>query len=45
MRIVGSDPYVTPQIAMDLGIELRSVDELYAESDYLTIHVSLTPET
>jgi D-3-phosphoglycerate dehydrogenase len=45
MRIIGSDPYVTPQIATDLGIELQSVDEVYAESDYLTIHVSLTPET
>lgn len=45
MRIVGSDPYVTPRIAADLGIELRSLDEVYAESDYLTIHVSLTPET
>ena len=45
MRIVASDPYVTSQLAKDLGIELMSLDEVYAQSDYLTIHVSLTPET
>jgi D-3-phosphoglycerate dehydrogenase len=45
MRIVASDPYVTSQLAKDLGIELMALDDLYAQSDYLTIHVSLTPET
>ncbi len=45
MRIVASDPYVTAQIAKDLGIELISLDELFAQSDYITLHVSLTPET
>ena len=45
MRIIASDPYVTSQIAKDLGIELTSLDELYAQSDYVTLHVSLTPET
>ncbi|HCC55774.1 MAG TPA: phosphoglycerate dehydrogenase, partial [Solibacterales bacterium] len=45
MRIIASDPYVTTQIAKDLGIQLVSLDELYAQSDYITLHVSLTPET
>jgi len=45
MRIVAHDPYVTAQIAQDLGVELVSLDELYAASDYITLHVSLTPET
>jgi len=45
MRIVAHDPYVTSQIAQDLGVELVSLDELYAASDYITLHVSLTPET
>src|SRR5579862_6142628 len=45
MRIVARDPYVTSQIAQDLGVELVPLDELYAESDYITLHVSLTPET
>jgi D-3-phosphoglycerate dehydrogenase len=45
MRIIGSDPYVTFQVAKDLGIELVTLHDLYSQSDYLTLHVSLTPET
>lgn len=45
MRIVGHDPYVSSQTAHDLGIELMSLSELYKNSDYITLHVSLTPET
>ena len=45
MKIVGYDPYVNSQTATDLGVTLVSMDELYAQSDYLTLHVALTPET
>src|SRR5258705_3164478 len=45
MRIVSHDPYVTAKIANDLGVELVDLNELYAESDYITLHVAATPET
>ncbi len=45
MRIVARDPYVTSQIARDLNVELVGLPELYSQSDYITLHVSLTPET
>jgi len=45
MRILASDPYVNPQTAKDLGIVLVDLAKLYAESDYITLHVALTPET
>jgi len=45
MRIVGHDPYISLQSARDLGIQLLPLPELYAESDYITLHVALTPET
>jgi len=45
MRIVAHDPYVSVQSARDLGVELLPLPALYAESDYVTLHVSLTPET
>ena len=45
MRVLAHDPYVTSQIAKDLGIELAPLSELYKNSDYITLHVSLTPET
>jgi D-3-phosphoglycerate dehydrogenase len=45
MRILAYDPYVNSQTAKDLGIELVSIGDLYAKSDYLTLHVALTAET
>jgi len=45
MRVVAHDPYVTPAIADDLGIELLDLSALYGQSDYLTLHVAATPET
>src|SRR5882724_6227169 len=45
MRIVAFDPYVNPQAAADVGIELVSAADLYATADYISIHVALTPET
>jgi D-3-phosphoglycerate dehydrogenase len=45
MRIVGHDPYVSSQSAEGLGVELVSLSELYRQSDYITLHVGLTPET
>jgi D-3-phosphoglycerate dehydrogenase len=45
MRVVASDPYVNPQSAADLGVELLDLEALYAQSDYITLHVALTPET
>src|SRR5207302_3622404 len=45
MEIVGHDPFVSPGIAKDGGIRLVSLDELYGASDYLSLHVGLTPQT
>src|SRR5438477_570847 len=45
MRILAHDPYVTSQIARDLNVELVTLPQLYAHSDYITLHVSLTAET
>jgi D-3-phosphoglycerate dehydrogenase / 2-oxoglutarate reductase len=45
MRLLACDPYVSSLAAQDIGVELKTLDALYAESDYLTLHVALTPET
>jgi D-3-phosphoglycerate dehydrogenase len=45
MRILAHDPYVTPKLAHDYGVELVELSRLYAESDYITLHVAATPET
>jgi D-3-phosphoglycerate dehydrogenase len=45
MRILAHDPYVTSQLARDLNVELVGLKDLYRNSDYITLHVSFTPET
>src|SRR5438309_3397594 len=39
MRVIAHDPYVSPQTARDLGVELKPVSELFESSDYITLHV------
>ena len=46
MHVVAYDPYVAPERFRDLGVERRaSLTELLAETDFLSLHVTLTPET
>ncbi|GAB2983242.1 phosphoglycerate dehydrogenase [Frigoribacterium salinisoli] len=45
VRVVAFDPYVTPARAQQLGVTLLGLDELLAESDFVTIHMPKTPET
>src|SRR5438874_3367389 len=45
MEILGHDPFVSAALAKDNGIKLATLDEVYAASDYLTLHVGLTPQT
>jgi D-3-phosphoglycerate dehydrogenase / 2-oxoglutarate reductase len=45
MKLIGSDPYLAPTRAEELGIELVSIDELYARADYISLHLALTHQT
>src|SRR5277367_1804401 len=45
MTILGHDPYVSSQHASDLGVRVVALPELYKHSDYISLHVALTPET
>ncbi|MBR6321799.1 MAG: 3-phosphoglycerate dehydrogenase [Lachnospiraceae bacterium] len=48
MRVIGHDPYISVHNAlmMSRSVELtNSIDELYAQADYVTIHVPETPDT
>jgi D-3-phosphoglycerate dehydrogenase len=44
-RLVAYDPYVPAARAAQLGIKMRTLDELLTESDFITIHLPKTPET
>ena len=45
LEIVGSDPFVSAAVARENNVRLVAIDELFATSDYITLHVGLTPQT
>lgn len=45
MTIIGYDPFVAPVIARENNVTLVPIDEIFKESDYLTLHVGLTTQT
>ncbi len=45
MKVIGYDPFVTPEAAEKKGIELVSLEELYKQSDFITVHTPLTKDT
>lgn len=45
MRLLAHDPFVETQYAASLGVTLVDCDTLLRESDYISLHVPLLPET
>ena len=48
VKVIGFDPYISVEAAWKMNTSVRkatSLDALVAESDFITIHVPLTPET
>lgn len=45
MRILAHDPFITKEIAESLGAQLVSLDELFASSDFVSLHLPSTPDT
>lgn len=45
MRLVAHDPFVSADRARQMGVELLPLDQVVAESDFLTIHLPKTKET
>ncbi len=45
MNLIGYDPYISSDRARQMGVEMKSLEELVSESDFVTIHLPKTPET
>jgi D-3-phosphoglycerate dehydrogenase len=46
MRVLAYDPYITPERASEFGATLlESLDEVLAQSDFISIHTPLMPTT
>ena len=45
MELIGYDPFIAPVIARENDVTLVPIDEIFRRSDYLSLHVGLTPQT
>jgi len=45
MKVVAYDPYLSPDRAVDLGVEKVELDELWERSDFISLHSPLTDAT
>ena len=45
LRVLAFDPFAKAETAASLGVELVSLEQLLAESDYVTLHAPLTEKT
>ncbi|BAS27113.1 phosphoglycerate dehydrogenase [Limnochorda pilosa] len=45
MRVLAYDPFIGPERAGELGVELRELEAIYPEADAFTLHTPLTEQT
>jgi D-3-phosphoglycerate dehydrogenase len=45
MEVIGYDPFISQMIARENNVTLVGIDDIFKQSDYLTLHVGLTTQT
>ena len=45
MKAIAFDPFLSPERAVELGVEKVELDELLARADFITLHTPLTDKT
>jgi len=45
MKVVAYDPFLTPERAVEMGVEKVDLETLLARADFITLHTPLTDET
>jgi D-3-phosphoglycerate dehydrogenase len=45
MKVIAFDPFLSPDRAIDLGVEKVELDELLRRADFITLHAPLTDKT
>ena len=45
MKVIAYDPFLSPERALDLGVEKVELDGLFQRADFLTLHTPLTDQT
>ncbi|MET3724783.1 phosphoglycerate dehydrogenase [Sphingomonas trueperi] len=45
MRVIAYDPFLTPERALEMGVEKMTLDDLLLRADFITLHTPLTDQT
>ena len=45
MKVIAYDPYLSPERALDLGVEKVDLPEIFKRADFITLHTPLTEKT
>ncbi|WP_275575934.1 NAD(P)-dependent oxidoreductase, partial [Stenotrophomonas maltophilia] len=45
MKVVAFDPFLTPERAIEMGVEKVGLDDLLLRADFITLHTPLTDQT
>jgi D-3-phosphoglycerate dehydrogenase len=45
MKVIAYDPFLSPERAMELGVEKVELDELFRRADFITLHTPLNDKT
>ncbi|MFT3671138.1 phosphoglycerate dehydrogenase [Aestuariivirga sp.] len=45
MKVIAFDPFLSPERALDLGVEKVELDDIFRRSDFITLHTPLTDKT
>ncbi len=45
MKVVAFDPFLTPERAIEMGVEKVTLEDLLARADFITLHTPLTDQT
>jgi len=45
MRVIAYDPFLSPERAIELGVEKVELDQLFRRADFITLHTPLTERT
>ena len=45
MRVLAYDPFLSPERALDLGVEKADLETVLGRADFISLHTPLTPQT
>jgi D-3-phosphoglycerate dehydrogenase / 2-oxoglutarate reductase len=45
MKVIAFDPFLTPERALEIGVEKVELEEIFKRSDFITLHTPMTDQT